>query len=122
MTEQEFVIIDEEYVIYAQGNAYVISNGERKFSIWEDEDEAQKVCDYLNEQQNKTKTFKELALDLLDENEEYEKDSENMQQKINVLYHEVLMAKEHMTSQEWERFKQRRKEREEKLGIKWVKL
>lgn len=78
-------------------------------------DDVSKLVVLLNEQHNE-------IIKLLDENDEYEKDSEVMQQKINVLYHEVLMAKEHMTSQGWERFKQRRKEREEEVGIKWVKL
>ncbi len=52
MTEKRFTIVGEEYVGYMQGNAYIISNGECKFSLWERKEDAQKVCDYLNEQQN----------------------------------------------------------------------
>ena len=49
--KQQFTIVGEEYVGYTQGNAYIISNGECKFSLWESKEDAQKVCDYLNEQQ-----------------------------------------------------------------------
>ena len=56
---------------------------------------------------------------LLVENEEYEEESEDMQTKINVLYHE---AKKHMSSTEWKKFNRRIIEREEELGIKWVKI
>lgn len=51
MSEKRFTIVGEEYVGYTQGNAYIISNGECKFSLWESKEDAQKVCDYLNEQQ-----------------------------------------------------------------------
>ena len=51
MSEQ-FTIVGEEYVGYMQGNAYIIGNGECEFSLWERKEDAQKVCDYLNEQQN----------------------------------------------------------------------
>ena len=48
---KQFTIVGEEYVGYMQGNAYIISNGECKFSLWESKEDAQKVCDCLNEQQ-----------------------------------------------------------------------
>ena len=51
--------------------------------------------------------------------DEYEEESEDMQTKINVLYNE---AKKHMSSTEWENFNRRIIEREEELGIKWVRL
>ena len=53
------------------------------------------------------------------ENEEYEKESGDMQTKINVLYNE---AKKHMSGTEWKKFNRRIIEREEELGIKWVRL
>ena len=56
---------------------------------------------------------------LREENEEYEEESKDMQTKINVLYNE---AKKHMSSTEWEKFNRRIIEREEELGIKWVRL
>ena len=55
MSEKRFTIVGEEYVGYMQGNAYIISNGECKFSLWERKEDAQKVCDYLNEQQDTIK-------------------------------------------------------------------
>lgn len=55
---------------------------------------------------------------LLVENEEYEEESEDMQTKINVLYHE---AKKYMSSTEWKKFNRKIIEREEELGIKWVR-
>ena len=51
MSEKRFTIVGEEYVGYTQGNAYIITNGECKFSLWESKEDAQKVCNYLNEQQ-----------------------------------------------------------------------
>lgn len=73
---------------------------------WED------VVEKLNEQYS-------FISYLLVENEEYEEESEEMQTKINVLYNE---AKKHMNSTEWEKFNKRTIEREEELGIKWVRL
>ena len=51
MSEQQFVIIDKEWISYTGGYAYVVSNGECEFSLWEDKEDTQKVCDYLNEKQ-----------------------------------------------------------------------
>ena len=51
MGEKRFTIVGEEYVGYTQGNAYIITNCECKFSLWESKEDAQKVCNYLNEQQ-----------------------------------------------------------------------
>ena len=51
MSEQRFTITDKEWICYAGGYAYTVSNGKCEFALWEDEDDAQKVCDYLNEQQ-----------------------------------------------------------------------
>ena len=54
MTEQKYwKIIDEEFISYYGGNAYLISNGDCKFHIWERKEDAQKVCDLLNELTNK---------------------------------------------------------------------
>lgn len=47
MSEKRFTIVGEEYVGYMQGNAYIISNGECKFSLWESKEDAQKVCDWF---------------------------------------------------------------------------
>ena len=58
MSEQ-FTIVGEEYVGYMQGNAYIISDGKCKFSLWERKEDAQKVCDYLNEQQTTITVLKE---------------------------------------------------------------
>ena len=49
-------------------------------------------------------------------------DMESMQQKINVLYTEIMMAKEHMSHSEWEEFRNRRKELEEKVGVEWIRV
>ena len=48
MIEKQFIVIGEEYVGYMQGNAYIISNGECKFSLWESKEDVKKVCNYLN--------------------------------------------------------------------------
>lgn len=72
----------------------------------------EECCDLLNEQYS-------FISYLLVENEEYEEESEDMQTKINVLYHE---AKKHMSSTEWEKFNRRIIESEEELGIKWVRI
>ena len=50
MTEQKYwQIIDKGYISYCGGNVYLISNGDCKFYIWEMKEDAQKVCDLLNE-------------------------------------------------------------------------
>ena len=59
MMSKQFTIVGEEYVGYMQGNAYIISNGECKFSLWERKEDAQKVCDYLNEKQAAIEHLKE---------------------------------------------------------------
>lgn len=42
-------IIGKEFISYYGGHAYLISNGDCKFHIWENEKDAEKVCDMLNE-------------------------------------------------------------------------
>ena len=42
-------IIDKEFISYYGGHAYLISNGDCKFHVWENKENAQKVCDMLNE-------------------------------------------------------------------------
>lgn len=42
-------IIDEEFISYTGGTAYLISNGDCKFHLWERKEDAQKVCGMLNE-------------------------------------------------------------------------
>lgn len=103
MNEKRFVYEEEHFPIALR---QIKDNWTDKTYDLED------ACELLNEQQS-------FIYKLLDENEEYEKESEEMQTKINVLYNE---AKKHMSSTEWEKFNRRIKEREEELGIKWVNL
>lgn len=42
-------IIDKEFISYYGGYACLISNGDCKFHVWEKKEDAQKVCDRLNE-------------------------------------------------------------------------
>ena len=42
-------IIDKEFISYSGGYAYLISNGDCKFHVWEKKEDAQKVCDKLND-------------------------------------------------------------------------
>ena len=105
----------------------VINMSDKRFS------ETERNCYYTslvfdNQTQEELGTYKSVKLlnalheeneSLRKENEEYEKESEDMQTKINVLYNE---AKKHMSSTEWEKFIRRIIEREEELGIKWVRL
>ena len=50
MTENKlWKIIGEEFVSYNGGTAQIISNCDCKFHVWERKDDAQKVCDMLNE-------------------------------------------------------------------------
>ena len=84
----------------------VKDNYEDTLLSWED------VVKKLNEQYS-------FISFLLVENEEYEEESEDMQTKINVLYNE---AKKHMSSTEWKKFNRRIIDREEELGIKWVRI
>ena len=71
---KQFTIVGEEYVGYMQGNAYIISNGECKFSLWERKEDAQKVCGYLNELSEENEQLRQkLDFYLLDEFEWKEK-------------------------------------------------
>lgn len=53
MSDKRFIIVGEEYVSYYGGYAQVISNGALEFMIWEEKEDAQKLCDLLNEQDKK---------------------------------------------------------------------
>ena len=71
---EQFTIVGEEYVGYMQGNAYIISNGECTFSLWERKEDAQKVCNYLNELAEENEQLRQkLDFYLLDEFEWKEK-------------------------------------------------
>ena len=48
MNEKRFEIIDENYVGYYQGTAYLISNTENEWYIWEKKEKAQELVDLLN--------------------------------------------------------------------------
>ena len=78
MSEKRFTIVGEEYVGYTQGNAYIISNGECKFSLWESKEDAQKICDYLNEQQATISALKEENEQLRQELKEYKENWDDM--------------------------------------------
>lgn len=60
MSESLFTIIGQEYVSYYGGDAQIISNGTLKFRIWERQEDAQKLCDLLNEQEQKIQRWKNL--------------------------------------------------------------
>lgn len=74
MTEKQFSIVGKEYISYYCGYAQIISNGTLNFSVWESEEDAQKVCDLLNEQQA---TIEKLEK----ENEQLRKDKEQIKEK-----------------------------------------
>lgn len=63
MSEQRFTITNKEWICYNGGYAYTVSNGECEFALWEDEEDAQKVCDYLNEQQATIEHLKKRLYD-----------------------------------------------------------
>ena len=48
MSEKQFEIIDEHYVGYYQGTAFLMSNGEEEWYIWEKKEKAQELVDLLN--------------------------------------------------------------------------
>ena len=68
MSEKQFSIVGKEYISYYCGYAQIISNGTLNFSVWESEEDAQKVCDLLNEQQA-------TISDLKEENEQLRKEN-----------------------------------------------
>ena len=65
MTEKQFSIVGKEYVSYYCGYAQIISNGTLKFRIWERQEDAQKLCDLLNEQQARIEMLEKGILDCL---------------------------------------------------------
>ena len=103
MSEKRFVYEEEHFPIVLR---QIKDNWTDKPYDLED------ACELLNEQYS-------FISKLLDENEEYEEESEEMQTKINVLYNE---AKKHMSRTEWKKFNRRIIESEEELGIKWVRI
>ena len=48
----EWRIVDEEFVGYYSGYAYLVSNDECKFHVWERKEDAEKVCTMLNNLHN----------------------------------------------------------------------
>ena len=60
MMSDRFTIIGQEYISYYGGDAQIISNGTLKFRIWERQEDAQKLCDLLNEQEQKIQRWKKL--------------------------------------------------------------
>ena len=121
MSDKRFEFYSDDLVI--GGLDTVTGRTFNSFEIVDCLNEQQSTITELNEELEKSSAFiieqrKENG-ELRKENEEYEKESEDMQTKINVLYNE---AKKHMSSTEWENFNRRIIEREEELGIKWVRL
>lgn len=64
MTEQ-WRIISEEFISYDGGCAQVISNGDCKIYLWHNKEEAQRVCDLLNDLNDEKVELKEYARELL---------------------------------------------------------
>ena len=60
LSEKRFTIIGQEYISYYGGDAQIISNGTLKFRIWERQEDAQKLCDLLNDQEQKIQRWKNL--------------------------------------------------------------
>jgi len=67
MTEKQWKIVGEEFISYYGGDAYLISNGDCRFHVWERKEDAQKVCDKLNELTNENKALKSMNKLLLTE-------------------------------------------------------
>lgn len=64
----KFTIIDEEWICYASGGyAYTVSNGKCEFVLWEDKNDTQKICDWLNEQQAEKNELNQKNIDLLED-------------------------------------------------------
>lgn len=61
-------IIDEEFVSYTGGFAYLISNGECKFHVWERKEDAEKICNKLSELTEKSQDNKAMIEFLSTEN------------------------------------------------------
>lgn len=60
MTKKRWEIIDEEFVSYTGGVAYLISDGDCQFHIWEPKEDAMKVCERLNEQHETIQEFRNI--------------------------------------------------------------
>lgn len=73
MTEKQWRIIDKEFISYTGGYAYVISNGDCGFCVWERKEDVQKVCDKLNELTSCIESYKNKS----DMCEQYQKDVTN---------------------------------------------
>ena len=68
MTEQ-FKILNEEYVSYTGGTAFLIGNENIQFHVWETKEDSETVCRYLNS--------------LIDKNEQLESKLNNIEKVID---------------------------------------
>ena len=66
MTEKQWRIIDKKFISYTGGYAYVISNGDCRFCVWERKEDVQKVCDKLNKLAEKNRNLQFLIIEMLD--------------------------------------------------------
>lgn len=70
MTENKlWKIIDEQFISYYGGYAYLITNGDYMFHVWERKEDAQKVCAKLNEVIQENKRIKQELVQLEEENQ-----------------------------------------------------
>ena len=119
MNKKRFFEIDYDEIYYIIDSSRL----QRKETAFEDEEEYQRYCLENSlmgvEVVGLLNSLSEENKQLRKENEEYEEEAEDMQTKINMLYNE---AKKHMSGTEWKKFNRRIIERDEELGIKWVRL
>lgn len=83
----KFTIVDEEWICYASGGyAYTVSNGKCEFVLWEDKNDTQKICDWLNELQTEKSELSQKNIDLLEDKirsvKEFEKCIDTLMAKI----------------------------------------
>ena len=83
----KFTIIDEEWICYASGGyAYTVSNGKCEFVLWEDKEDAQKVCDVLNDQRATIQSLQKDIIEMSDNHQSYIEMESETHSKINDIF------------------------------------
>ena len=83
MSEKRYEIIEENYVGYYQGTAFLMSNGENEWYIWEKKEKAQELADLLNILNDDVKHLEEYCGDLEADVKRFEEENKRLKKLIS---------------------------------------
>lgn len=82
MIEKQFKILEEVYVSYTGGTAYLIGNGNVQFHVWENKEDTEQVCKCLNVLIDENEQLKQSEKDCQEWNHKLINENEELKQKI----------------------------------------